>query len=74
MKKSTAMDFMSLAGVYIILACGVAVAFLLLFIEVKYPGLLKRKPKDPLKAKWPCCSQLKKHDKFIELENLPPFM
>eukprot|EP00795_Rhopilema_esculentum_P009215 gene9215-16892_t len=50
-KKSTAMDFMSLAGVYIILACGVAVAFILLFIEVKYPGLLKRKPKDPLKGK-----------------------
>ena len=41
-KKSTSLDFMSLAGVYIILASGAFVSFVFLFIEVKYPGLCRR--------------------------------
>ena len=41
-KKKTSLDFMSLAGVYIILACGAVVSLFLLFIEVKYPGLCRR--------------------------------
>ena len=41
-KKKTSLDFMSLAGVYIILACGAIISFFLLFLEVKYPGMCRR--------------------------------
>ena len=42
-KKTPSLDFMSLAGVYIILACGALLAFFVLFVEVKYPGLFNKK-------------------------------
>ncbi len=49
-KTTPSLEFMSVAGVYIILACGAIISLVMLFIEVKYPGLFTRKCAETFKV------------------------
>eukprot|EP00794_Sanderia_malayensis_P008973 gene8973-9931_t len=49
--KTPSLEFMSVAGVYVILACGAILALAMLFVEVKYPDLFTKNWRTACKPK-----------------------